>query len=130
MIQRCNNHRTINYKNYGGRGIAVCDRWLKFSNFLEDMGARPGNRHTIERINNNKGYCPDNCKWATYTVQVRNRRVPTRNKSGVSGVGVVKSGNYRVRIGANYKTIIIGTFANIKEATEARKQAEVKYWGK
>lgn len=73
IIQRCNNSNHTSYKNYGGRGINVCDRWLKFENFLEDMGERPPNL-TIDRVDNNEDYCKENCKWSTNKEQKRNTR--------------------------------------------------------
>jgi hypothetical protein len=74
MKQRCFNENHIAYNNYGGRGISVCDRWLVFSNFLEDMGPRPKNK-TLDRRDTNGPYCKDNCKWSTRSQQNRNRRI-------------------------------------------------------
>lgn len=75
MIQRCHNPNNPAYKNYGGRGITVCDRWREsFDAFLEDVGPRPSPEHTIERKKNAIGYEPGNCVWATRAVQARNTR--------------------------------------------------------
>jgi hypothetical protein len=74
MKNRCNNKKTPTYHNYGGRGIKVCDRWFVFNNFLDDMGEPPTIKHSIDRINNNKGYSPDNCNWSTPREQARNTR--------------------------------------------------------
>lgn len=78
MRERCLNPKDISYKNYGGRGITVCKRWLSFDNFLSDMGKRPSPKHSLDRINNDGIYEPSNCRWATRTEQNRNRRKPTR----------------------------------------------------
>jgi hypothetical protein len=72
MLQRCTNPNTINYKTYGARGITVCERWRKFENFLADMGERTAGL-TLDRINNDQGYSPSNCRWATRAEQDKNK---------------------------------------------------------
>jgi len=72
MIGRCYNPNDTSYPKYGGAGIIVCERWLKFENFFADMGYRPDGM-TLGRIENSKNYYPDNCRWETPTQQTRNR---------------------------------------------------------
>ena len=75
MKQRCFNPNNVYYFNYGGRGITVCDRWKNsFENFFADMGLKPTPKHSIDRIDNDDNYCPDNCKWSTRVEQANNQR--------------------------------------------------------
>lgn len=75
MVQRCENPRHPHYRNYGGRGIAICARWREsFAAFLADVGPRPSPAHSLDRIDNERGYEPANCRWATRAQQQQNRR--------------------------------------------------------
>lgn len=83
MRQRCYYKKSGSYSRYGARGIRVCKRWLKFENFLSDMGKKPSPDHSLDRINNSKGYSPSNCKWATRLEQgsnCRNNKLLTFNR--------------------------------------------------
>ena len=101
MIQRCKNMKSTKWKDYGGRGITVCDRWLRFENFFEDMGPKPPGK-TLDRIDNSNGYEPDNCRWATPLQQGRNtrRNIILRN----NGKAMTLS-QWAEEIGVNYYTL-------------------------
>lgn len=86
MRHRCNNIQHKAYPNYGGRGITVCPQWGSYEQFARDMGPKPTQQHSLDRIDNNQGYYPENCRWATRLEQQRNLRINKHNKSGVSGV--------------------------------------------
>jgi len=74
MLNRCTNQNTPGWKNYGGRGITVCERWRSYESFRDDMGHPPSDLLSIDRINNSKGYEPGNCRWATRSQQANNKR--------------------------------------------------------
>lgn len=130
MMARCYDEDQHNYHNYGGRGIRVCNRWHMIKNFIKDMGEIPPDKPTIERIDNDGGYSPSNCEWATWTDQARNRRVRKKTKSGHIGISKISDTRWRAYIGLYYKTINIGSYRTCEDATEARRLAEIKYWGK
>jgi hypothetical protein len=73
MKERCLNPHNSKYSEYGGRGISVCERWMQFKNFLQDMGKRPRGK-TLDRIDPDGGYSPDNCRWSTAKQQRCNQR--------------------------------------------------------
>ena len=75
MIRRCADPQAPSFKYYGGKGVRVCDRWMDFENFLDDMGLAPGPGYSIDRINGSGNYEPSNCRWATAVEQTDNRDI-------------------------------------------------------
>jgi len=130
MKQRCNNPNNKHYKDYGGRGIGICKEWVQFINFYKDMG-EPLDSMSLDRIDNNKGYFKDNCRWATNIIQGRNQRTRKDNTTGVRGVyfrNDTKKNKWRVKITVNGKEISLGSYKTLEEAKEIRKKSELKYW--
>lgn len=129
MISRCTNKNDKAYSYYGGRGIKVCDRWHKsFENFLEDMMSTYQEGLTLERINVDGNYEPDNCNWITREAQMHNRRLFETNKTGYNGVSITKHGKYRAQISVKGKGKQLGNFDTLKQAIEARTLAERCFW--
>lgn len=117
MKQRCHNPNNKEYHNYGGRGIVVCEYWLSgFENFLLDMGEAPSEDSSLDRIDVNKGYYKDNCRWTSVTVQRMNIRTRKDNKSGFVGIRKSPSGKYVVKVRGKY----VGRYETLQEAVEVR----------
>lgn len=120
MKARCRNKQHPNYHQYGGRGIKVCERWLKFENFLQDMGI-PKKGLTLDRIEVNGDYCKENCRWTTIQWQQKNRR----NNNQYPGVVFEKDRKkWRADIMRNGKKMFLGRFNNLIEALDTRQRAE------
>lgn len=122
MRQRCSNKNHKNYNDYGGRGITVCERWNSFKNFLEDMGERPS-KTTLDRIDNTKGYSPENCKWSSQLHQVLNSRIRKNKTSKYRGVFRHKT-NDRWVAKCNHK--YLGCFKKELDAAAAYNKAAIE----
>ena len=128
MKQRCYNMKSKGYINYGGRGIGVCEEWLDAENFIKWAEENHINGCTLDRIDNDKGYSPENCRWADATTQVINRRKPKSNTSGFVAVYWQEhKKSWRVRLSINKKRISLGCYKNIEDAVKARDDYIIKY---
>lgn len=119
MKNRCYNKNNRIYSHYGGRGISVSDLWrYNFTKFIEDMGPRPTG-YSLDRIDNDKGYRKENCRWASKSTQTRNRRC----NSSTGYIGVYPNGKkYRVEAKINSMPVQLGTFQYPEDAAKARDE--------
>jgi hypothetical protein len=97
MLRRCLDPNCTDYHRYGKKGIGVCDRWLFIENFIEDMGTKPHEDMTLDRVDNSKGYSPDNCRWATIKTQNRHRSDTKLNLEKVEEIKVLKASGLSYR---------------------------------
>jgi hypothetical protein len=127
MVQRCTYDKHKRYKDYGGRGITVCKRWLKFTNFFKDVGHRPEGL-SLDRIDNNKGYCKKNCRWTTLNVQSHNIRKRPNCVSKYFGVYKNERDKFRAFITFNKKRIFLGDYDSPKDAAQCYDLASLLYF--
>lgn len=122
MIYRCLNPKSHKYASYGARGIKICERWLTFAEFYADMGYRPEGT-TLDRINNDLGYEPGNCRWADGSTQARNQRKRRGGTSKYVGVSATPFGTWRSSIRSEGVNVHLGTFKTEEEASQAYQKA-------
>lgn len=126
MMTRCYNSKCEMYEYYGGKGISVCKEWFNFSIFYKDMGDCPSG-YSIDRIDSSLGYFKENCRWASNSTQAFNRKL-FKNTSGRRGV-CIRGKSITASITINYQRMHLGSFKSIEDASKARADAELKYFG-
>lgn len=128
---RCLNPNYIEKDYYSTRGITLCERWMSFENFWQDMKDTYSDGLQIDRIDVNKGYYKDNCRWTSCRENSYNQRIRVTNKSGKTGVYFHKaSGKWTAKIiDKNKKEKYLGVFDTFEEAVAVREQAEIETYG-
>ncbi len=121
MKARCYNKNNKRYSSYGGRGITICEEWMNDTKSFLDWADNKGfeNGLSIDRIDNEGNYDPDNCRWATNSQQQQNKGLARNNTSGYKGVSQVRSGKYQANLNNKGVYYYIGTFKTKIEAVEA-----------
>lgn len=127
MMRRCYKELDKDYKNYGGRGIAVHAPWHEYLVFASEVG-EPTGKQTLDRIDVDGHYEPGNVRWAEPSVQMRNMRFPKTNKTGVLGV-LFHNNRYYANITAQGKKFYSKCFEKLEDAAAARKELERIHWG-
>lgn len=125
MKQRCNNPKNKNYEKYGGRGIKICTEWLNDPKKFFDWAIKNGYKEglSIDRIDVNGNYEPDNCRWADNETQCLNQRLRKDNKTGYKGI-YYSEGVYRVQIRRNKKRYYFGSYKTLPEAVKVLEEAK------
>lgn len=133
MRRRCRGGCT-NHKYYGDKGISYCKEWEDFDTFAHwaiSIGYKPGLE--IDRIDGDKDYCPENCRWVTHKMNSRNRKARSNNSTGIAGIQEKKrkdgSVYYYATITTDDGIAYLGSYPTIEAAAEVRREAELKYWG-
>lgn len=136
MIRRCHEPNSTAYEYYGGRGIVVCDEWKSsVEKFIQDveeiLGEKPSPSHTLDRIDTNLGYQPDNVRWASKSEQIMNSRKRKNSSSTYRGVSLDKrSGKWKAVITINAEQRYLGIFSSESDAWDAYRTAYVSHYGK
>lgn len=115
MRQRCNNPNNKNYDKYGGRGIRVCEEWALNNGYKEGL--------SIDRIDVDGNYCPENCRWTNWEVQTVNQGMRKDNKTGYKGI-YFSQGSYKVQIKRNKKKYYFGSYKRLEDAIKALQEAK------
>ena len=126
MIRRCTVNTDKDYPYYGGRGVSVCSEWLKYENFVADMGEPIGDE-TLDRIDVYGNYTKENCRWAGVQTQNRNTRLRVNSTTGYTGVSVVGK-KFLAKITKDKKSYYSKLCSTVEEAAAARKELERLHW--